>query len=54
MPKLKQEIDKLTRDDVIVFRDNLVRYLYSINTDDPHKIIGEVYRLLTDLSDKMK
>ena len=54
MPKIKQELDTLSRKELLTFRDNLVKYLYSLNTEDPHKIIGEVYRLITDLSDKMK
>lgn len=54
MSKIKQELDNLNRKDLLVFRDNLVKYLYDLKTDDTHRIISEVYRLITELSDRMK
>lgn len=50
---MKSTLEFLTRKDLIIFRDNLIKHLYDINTDDPKVIIHEVYRLLTDLSDKV-
>ena len=55
MKKLKDKLNNLSRHDLLIFRDTLVKYLYDISANhDTRYIISEVYRLITDLSDKME
>ena len=51
---MRDELEKVDHDTIILFRDILVKYLYDLHTDDPKVVISEVYKKLTDFSDKIK